>query len=95
VQISYQITHCENGQYLTKTFPMDGVAFLQANLDGEQINKFGSILDSVFTQIGWPSTIAPPPDGGDDGEAPPPRKRKRKRRNRKRVRHWRKPDVVN
>jgi len=97
VQISYQITHFENGQYLTKTFPMDGVAFLQANLDDEQINKVGSIIDNIFSQLGWPSTALTPPNGGDrgDDEAPPPRRRKRKRRNRKRVRNWRKPDVVN
>jgi len=92
--MSYQITTMRGGHIITKTFPMDGVAFLQANLDGEQINKFGSILDDTFAQLGWPSTIAPPP-AGDDDEAPPPRKRKRKRRNRKRAHQWRKPDVIN
>jgi len=95
MQISYQITTVRDGHIITKTFPMDGVAFLQANLDDEQINKVGSIIDNIFSQLGWPSTC-PPPNGGDSGddEAPPPRKRRGKRRNRKRIKSWRKPDVI-
>jgi len=98
MQISYQISTIENGHIITKTFPMDGVKFLQTTLNNEQLESMGAILDSVFTQLGWPSTLSLPPNGGGGGEEdrdePPARQRKRKRRNRKRVRNWRKPNVV-
>jgi|GEM_PF-5307112 len=97
MQISYQISTIENGHIITKTFPMDGIKFLQTTLNDEQLESMGLILDSVFTQLGWPSTLTAPPNGGGGGEEddePPTRQRKRKRRNRKRVRNWRKPDAV-